>query len=265
MQGGDSTDAYILAATLIPALLLGGFVAERTRPPETGIFDQLGEISFGRPRRASESPPDRRHRLQKLYDWVFRGSKTGLVISGSIGLPLFGAFLVVAEIVALDAIASGSRDPAHALIVGITVVLGLLVSVFVVWLPWLIKLGTLVNGGKTRALLVIFTILAIALTFAAGVPAGVSLLQALESPDSHEAFSHDRVWLEHLLATSDFRLERLEIYAARGLTAEGLAKRPIQTQHEVETAQCEALRNVIDGESPDGPDAALPSVCSDPR
>jgi hypothetical protein len=80
MQFGGPAAFYEIAATLIPVLLLGGVVLEAVKPPETDAA-------------ASEE-------------------------SGGIPATDVGVLVIMLEVVALDAVASGSTDWGHALIVG---------------------------------------------------------------------------------------------------------------------------------------------------
>jgi hypothetical protein len=52
-------------------------------------------------------------------------------------IPYLGTLVVVAEIVALEAIITGSTDTAHAIVVLVAVTLGMLSVIFAVTVPWI--------------------------------------------------------------------------------------------------------------------------------
>ncbi len=102
MGHGDPQAFFETAATLIPLLLLGGVVVDRLHAPRKGEW--------------------------KRWHWV-----------PLIYIPYLGMLVVVAEVVALEAIITGSTDTPHAIVVLAAVTLGMLSVIFAVTVPWIVS------------------------------------------------------------------------------------------------------------------------------
>jgi hypothetical protein len=168
-------------------------------------------------------------------------------------LPIAAAYVVFAEILAIDAVVSRSADSLHAWVVSTTMVAGVIVVILALCIPWLGKvLGRLSGFGKVWILApAAFVAASIAAVIVASLVAGPHITSATTHPLSAD----ERVWLEHLVATSDFRIDKLESEEA----ATGQENPHIHTQIVIQERQCEDLEGRIT--AAESTDAFVPPPC----
>jgi hypothetical protein len=76
-----------------------------------------------------------------------------------------------------------------------------------------------------------------------------------------EPAAWEATWLHHLIATSDYRIDKLEAERSGGGPAAERAGRHLPLQHAVQVEQCEALEALIEASDTQEAPAALPAVC----
>jgi hypothetical protein len=193
MQFGGPAAFYEIAATLLPVLLLGGVVLEAVKPPE--IDAAASEESSDPARRPTHEKPDDLKTVVVAYQ-----------------LPIVGVLVIMLEVVALDAVASGSTDWGHALIVGGGLIFGMLCVVYAVWVPWARRTRSGLMAGFSFAVAVATLVIYLALGSLIG-PGYLTLFKDVAAdPHPHQGsrYVSERIWLEHLIATSRYRIDRLE-------------------------------------------------------
>lgn len=227
MENGGPIAFYEVAAALIPLLFLGGVVLEIVRPPRRDkrnhggrgsetIYDNMKQPAREAwvARQFPGSPALQRLLLWTKF-WKQYSLTTALVVYS---LPVLGAWVIFVEIVALDAIASGSTDTLHAAVVGGTLIFGLVLIVIAIWVPWVVRLA---EDGRMRSqhrwiasvLTLLVPIGGIMLVAGLGTqpwvtPSLTDLFRAAEGKSQQD--SSKEIWLEHLIATSDYRIDKLE-------------------------------------------------------
>jgi hypothetical protein len=241
MQEGGPIAFYEVAATLIPVLLLGGVVLEGVKaPPLDSGEDQSGA---------------------EAYDQWRSRFKNRLV---ALQIPAIGVTVALVELVALDTIASGETDWPRAALVGGTLVLGMVSVVFAVWAPWakhfFSRTLAYTYFGYSVALLaaviLIWQLLPGSYPFFGDIATPAE--GRSQSPSHPQRTAWERIWLEHLIATSDFRIGRLEAEAAiPGARGERAAPR-LRLQERVQGDECRALDDLVSERSSAPPGA----VCS---
>ena len=98
LKHGDHMAFFEIAATLIPILLFGGVVADRSRP---GAYEPLSRVA-------------------RYAFWI----------------PALGAFAVLGEVTAIVAIVSGTSDWWSRLLVASVLTVGMVAIIVALWLPW---------------------------------------------------------------------------------------------------------------------------------
>jgi hypothetical protein len=299
MKEGGPIAFYEIAAATLPLLLLSGIVLERLSPPKgdgdgEGIrrpedwperavgFVEKALAWLNQPPTPTEHPPLPeastaqgvrpmkpwlQRKAAKVLGWLVSQRHPMLTIFVAIALPFFGAWVIFAEVLALEAVASGAPSPVTPWIVGPTVVAALICVVVAVWVPWLIGVGRALRKAHQRHWLAwtvappFFVVLVLGLVFF--LPTlRPTLTHLMSSLTSHETSSpSERVWLEHLVATSDYRIDRLEAEAATGLAAKTRAEAHEEAQHQVQESECVALRDLIEAEEHGNGKRSLPAAC----
>ena len=246
MQTGGPIAFYEVAATLIPVLLLGGVAFEFAQRRSNAIRDRQGEgLDYNQD--ASD---------ESLALGIVRGAV----------LPTFGTVVVIAEFVALEAVATGETSTATALVVCGTLGFGLVLAVYRSFQqPWLERS---VSSHGTGALLVIWLV-----SITLGVLVAGALLLAdvgtqplwksvAKQPTRQLSDSESQqLWLGHLIATSDYRIDRLEAESAAGGGSAERVEQRVKIQRGIQKQECAALKSLA-GEAPAGQASALPTVCS---
>jgi Nitrate reductase gamma subunit len=232
MQSGGPITFYEIAATLIPVLFLGGVLLDNMHPPDPG--------------KLKKEESTRQHIV--LF---------GVVVYY---LPVAGLFVIFAEAVALDAVVSRTADSFHALLVGLTLIAGMVAVVAAVWVPWVLKFGSwakqelylsprVILGSAVIGLLSF--LVALALQPWATSPFS-ELLRNVETPPQREEtrrYASQITWLEHLIATSGYRVDRLqdEKEHATGEAARLRIDKHLRLQRRTQQRQYEAIKAVEDG------------------
>jgi membrane protein implicated in regulation of membrane protease activity len=268
MHNGGSVAFYEVAATLIPLLFVGGFVIENLRPPDSakklGTKDLAGLSEKDLIDTVSSFPLGPRYRwLVGLIFWgVFWKRYPWLVYLVACFLPIAAAWVVFAEMVALDAIVRQSTNPFHAWVVGGTLLTGALMVLLVLWVPWLRRFLAIVGSSSKGAAAVLLVIPVVTALGSFLVLGGVSvsyvddIFKKESTAQTHQSLSSsERLWLEHLIATSDYRIDRLEAEES----ATGRPNPRVTTQEEVQARQCRDLERRIDAVGVTG--KALPTPC----
>lgn len=265
MLGGESVEFYEVAATLIPVLFVGGFVIEKLGPPDLptnlGAKDLAGLSEKDFIDAVSSFPLGPRYRwLVGLIFWgVFWRRYPWFVFLVACFLPVAAAWVVFAEVLALDAVVNQSAGSLHAGVVGGTLLAGALVVLLVLWVPWLRRFFAVIGSGSRSTAAVL---LAVPVAMALGsflILGGVSvsyvneIFEERSTPQSLS--SNERLWLEHLIATSDFRIDKLEAEEA----ASGKPNPRLATQEEAKTRQCRDLERRI--ETAGSTDRSPPAAC----
>jgi|SRR6478609_3746573 len=248
MQNGGPIAFYEIAATLIPVLLLGGIVLEAVKaPPLDDEVKQAGAHDKG-----DQHPRSGVSEEDASYDHWRRRFRTRLVAQQ---IPLIGVVVVIVELVALDTVATGNTNWPRALLVGGTLVIGMMSAVFAVWAPWAKhfynrNLAYLWFGYSVAALL------ALILVFQFGPSKTYPFFEDIATPAKERpqprnsgAATWEPIWLEHLLATSDYRIDKLqeEKEQATSEVARQRVDRHLGRQIEARKAQREALEDVKTG------------------
>lgn len=252
MQDGGPVAFYETAATLIPILLLGGVALELVKVPRRRANPSLPVVRKPGRKPRAQTPPGRR-------SWRYRP-----LIMSSILLPL-GLAVILVELVALDSIATGSTSQLHAWVVVLAIFIGMAIAVFGVVLPWMKeryeapkKAVLLVAALASILAVVVITLFAQALNVSAS---SLAADVAKAPTQGLEREATDRIWLEHLIATSDYRIDKLEAEAASGGASAKRANAHRQTQLGVQDRQCLALEDLTSNESVD--DDEVPPACSE--
>lgn len=266
MNGGGPVAFYEIAATLIPLLFVGGFVIEKLRPPD--LPANLGAKDLGGLSEREFIDTVSSFPLGPRYRWL-----VGLVFWGVFWrryprrdyvvlclLPIAGAWIVFAEIVAIDAIVSRSTDPFHAWVVGGTLLAGAFLVLLVLWLPWLRRFFAIIGSSSkgTAAFLLVLPVVVALGSFLIFGGVSVSYVNDIfrAQPASQSLSSSERLWLEHLIATSDFRIDRLEAEESTS----GKPNPRVATQEEVQVRQCRDLERGLDAAG--STDRSPPAPCS---
>jgi hypothetical protein len=237
MQDAGPTAFYGIAATLIPLFLLGGVIVEAAKAPPADYESDTNE---------------------SLDEWGTR-LKRQLKHQGiALYLPVIGVYVILVEIVALDAVASGKSDWTRALIVGGTLIFAMLSVVFAVWLPWAKHLYSKAQAFWSFGFAIAFLVAYLLIGQFPG-PKFLPFFEDIATEPAHHQRVHEEVWLQHLVATSDYRIAKLEAEAAMGGTAAERAGPRIHIQHVVRTQQCDALEELLN-EDPSSEPSATPSV-----
>jgi hypothetical protein len=197
---------FEIAATLIPLLLFGGIIADRLRPP-------------------SEE------------DWRSWHSAVAFYI------PLFGACAILAEVTAIQVVVTGDSGGLQRIFVSLVLVVGMLSTIAVIWLPWMLRMreaeGTVFHRiaaavGAVIAVLGIGVVIVLSGTAdtAAQTEETAALQQALERNYSEQDALQQRV------SGRVFEIENLhrEVEAAieqRDLTAAQSIMLQVKTQSEL--------------------------------
>lgn len=229
MQSGGPIAFYEIAATLIPVLFLGGVLLDNMHPPEQ--------------EKLKKEASARRHIV--LF---------GVVVYY---LPVAGLLVILAEAVALDAVTSRTTDPFHALFVGITLFVGMIAVVAAVWVPWVLEFGSWAKQERymsPRVILgsAVFGVLSFLVVLAlqpwATSPFSNLLNAAETSPPPLESrhYASERTWLEHLIATSSYRTDRLQGEKEHALSdaARLRVDKHLRLQRRTQRRQREALNAV---------------------
>lgn len=299
MQDGGPIAFYEIAATLIPLLLLGGVVLDGLLYPpgdndKQGPFDvarALLERCFGIDEPASRFqrwmqsiwrlPRKLAHRLYRIRrpvgPWIENVLHDPTVFGfGVVLLPIVLVWMFLAEMVALDAVASGTADSTHAIIVGGTLVGAVLIVVVSWWLPWLLRYVEWLEGkrggdgsgqGEEKKRL---SPLLVAFPMAIGLAlVVVLLLRSWVAPSANDLYESvktppiaaEQVWLNHLVATSDYRIDKLQAERETNHAADDRIDRHLETQEAVQAEECKALDAINrHGSSGEGT-KALPATC----
>jgi|GEM_PF-6293631 len=203
MQSGGPIAFYEIAATLIPVLFLGGVVLDNMHPPDPRKLKKELDKSEGEHRE---------------YGRFF------LFVIAVYYLPAAGVLVIVAEATALDVVVSKEADTAHALIVCIALLTGMVAVAAAVWVPWVLKFGDFVKEQLhmsprsvvgSAALVSVAGAISLAVLHPWGINPFPTLVSAVEKapqrePKEDRHYSSEVTWLEHLIATSSYRIDRLE-------------------------------------------------------
>jgi hypothetical protein len=259
MQTGGPIAFYEIAATLIPVLLLGGVAFE--------FAQRRSSATRRKQANSSEASPITKP-IEDEVDSIQVASDESLVsgiIRGAV-LPTFGTIVLIAEFVALEAVATAETSTATALVVCGTLGFGLILAVFRSFQqPWMERSA---SSHRTGALLTIWFV-SIALGTAV---AGALLLADVGTKPLWKSVARQptreltdsefqQLWLGHLIATSDYRIDRLE---AESATAKGSAKRAeglVKIQQGIQKQECAALESLVGGTSGDQVPTP-PTACS---
>jgi hypothetical protein len=266
MAPGGSIAFYEVAATLIPVLFFGGLFVERLRrPPDLPLDPEIVE-GFGNlpEKEVLDALVDAAHELEGTprstarlaFRVAFWRRNRTLLLVGACLLPVAAACIAFAEILAVDAIVSRSAGPLHAWVVGTTLVAGGVVLVVMLCVPWLLKLIGRFSGRGTLWLLLPTGL--IAASIAAIIVASLAAGPHITSETTHSLSSNDRLWLEHLVATSDYRIDKLEAEEA----ATGEQNPHIAMQRTTQRRQCDYLKRRI--AAADSTNNYLPKLCARP-
>lgn len=216
MQSGGPIAFYEIAATLIPAAFLGGFLADRYVTAEE------------------------------------KGPRKVLHLAVTDFLPFVVLYAIVAELIALDVVVTRSTDSPKGAIVAGTLIIGFIATA----LPS-------VQHGAEQLLprhegpmgLWLAASLGTVLVLAAGL-FGTILMKDLLSTEApyvsvpaspSPPVRSERVWLRHLIATSDYRIDKLqaEKETARSEAAKKRIERHLDHQKAVHEGQQKYLHNVL--------------------
>jgi hypothetical protein len=237
MQNGGPVAFYEIAATLIPVLFLGGVLLDNMHPPD----------------------------LEELEKGVSSRWRMSLFMIVVYYLPLAGVFVLLAEAVALDAVVNRTTDVFHALVVCIALLVGMVAVVAAVWVPWALKIGDWADREldiSARAVFVASVVIlvmgVVGLALQPWVTSpfdqlvkGVERGETRSAPEGALDASAERTWLEHLIATSDFRVDRLE--AERANAADRAARLRVSAhlrlQRQTQRRQLEALEDLPEGDA----------------
>lgn len=266
MEIGGTTAFYGLAATLIPVLFVGSILVENLRPPrQTKMF--AGQNIAGLSREEVDVLVDRTYpwppvrRVVKFFLWtIYPYLYPPWIYYVCVLLPVLAAWVVFAEIVAIAALVREASDSFDAWVVGGTLLLGALVALLLLWVPWLRELGARLKARSKWA--VAWVLAPVVIAACCFVVLGVFSAPYLSRIfDSHTHPPRERVWLEHLIATSDFRIAKLN---AEAHTSEAVKQRTAphqRVQRKVEQQECRELSALLADERLTD-SVALPSPCS---
>lgn len=210
MGQGHSEAFFEVAATLIPLLLLSGVVVDRITPPPKSNWKGW-------------------HLWFALY------------------LPTLGALVIVAEIMALNAITTGSADTLHAVVVIVAVVLGMASVIAAVWVPWMVRYHSI-----SPRLAVLYSAIAVFSVGGIVVYAVTPLSDTVHSASrgmgeaADQEYVARRLALEHFFATSEYRIEKLEGEAghAVGDAYRRRVERQLRLQRELRGADLEGVNGL---------------------
>jgi hypothetical protein len=259
MQTGGPVAFYEVAATLIPVLLLGGVAFEfAQRRADTSRGKQAKHPATPQITESTEGEADssRDTSGESLAFGIFRGAV----------LPTFGAVVLVAELAALEAVATGETSTAAALVVCGTLAFGLGMAVVRSFQrPWLER-GASSHGGGALLIIWVVSIALGATVMGALLLADVGtkpLWKSVAKQPTRQLSDPEfqQLWLGHLIATSDYRIDKLE---AESATARGSAERTeqrITIQQEIQEQECAALKSLVREAFADRL-SKLPTVCS---
>lgn len=239
MRGGGSIAFYEIAATIIPAILLGGLALELFGAEASGSG---GEVSASGEGGKSET----KNAFETRSDRGARGT-AGAVIA-VVAYPTLGVLVVLAEWVALEAVVTGEGNTGSAILVTSALAFGFMAgaSRFFLLPGYHRSLGS----GRAHMLAFVLSCLvsgALIVTFLKA-DIGTRVLWKEVARDREPELSDgeaDRLWLKHLIATADFRIDRLRAEAEwQRENAKERVMDHLRNQTQVQRQVCQALKDL---------------------
>lgn len=167
VAAGSQETFFQIAATLIPILIFSGVVAERGGP----------------------QPEDSYRRI-----WFL-----------AVGIPLFGTFAVMAEMVSISALVIGPRGGFWVGFVATTLAVGLVGVVVSVWLPWLAALRQKLPEVYRRLVLPAAALLSVAF-----VGTALNVFQSVDAANELERDEARVRTFKHRSMVHEQRIHRIE-------------------------------------------------------